>query len=590
MIQRKLLSTAICVALALPAGMAIAADPGTSLSPAALKANPLLAIDANRGTIIDQIVAKWGPALAQSGAGITTDQFRTMLEGLRADSLLAASLTGSLSGLQSLLWSAAPVNTTMSATKSMQAKALGDNNDNVVYTPVAPCRLVDTRNSFPAVYEGAGPFSAGEVRTYAIASANSVCVSQLAGVTPSAVQLQVFGIPNGANSNGDVEIQPQGGTFGSTATLVFLSNVLITSAGTTSEVNTATNEIDVQVRGGSANIAIDLVGYFSPPNGGLVASITAGDGITVTGTAANPVINVDNVTGPTGPTGATGAAGATGATGPTGEPGVPGTAGATGATGADGVAGATGAPGATGDVGATGATGPTGATGTDGSTVLNGATGPTDDDGADGDFWIDTSTETIYGPKATSWPTPGVSLIGPTGATGATGDAGPTGPQGLQGNTGSTGAPGTAGGTGPTGPTGAAGVGSTGPTGPIGSTGATGPTGATGATGATGIFAGITQVVTVNGGNSPYTLTATDFTAFCSTGTPGTRQVTLPDPSTNSGRIYMIKRTTTGGLNSACTVRYPATGTATFSISLDGSPNGVLVQSDGTAWFTMLED
>jgi hypothetical protein len=75
-------------------------------------------------------------------------------------------------------------------------------------------------------------------------------------------------------------------------------------------------------------------------------------------------------------------------------------------------------------IGPTGATGPvgaTGATGADGKTILNGVIAPTGGVGVDGDFYLDTATETIYGPKSSGiWPA-GVSLIGPTG------------PQGIQG-------------------------------------------------------------------------------------------------------------------------------------------------------------
>jgi hypothetical protein len=60
----------------------------------------------------------------------------------------------------------------------------------------------------------------------------------------------------------------------------------------------------------------------------------------------------------------------------------------------------------------------------------------------DGDFYINTVTNTLFGPKASGvWPS-GVSLVGPTGATGATGA---TGPQGATGATGATGAQGPAG-------------------------------------------------------------------------------------------------------------------------------------------------
>lgn len=127
--------------------------------------------------------------------------------------------------------------------------------------------------------------------------------------------------------------------------------------------------------------------------------------------------------GPAGPTGPTGATGATGPQGPTG---------ATGATGPQGPAGPAG------PVGATGATGSQGPAGADGKTVLNGTTNPTAGIGVNGDFYINTSTNLIFGPKAGGvWPT-GVSLVGPTGPTGATGATGATGPAGSANISGTT--------------------------------------------------------------------------------------------------------------------------------------------------------
>jgi hypothetical protein len=123
-------------------------------------------------------------------------------------------------------------------------------------------------------------------------------------------------------------------------------------------------------------------------------------------------------------------------------------------TGPQGVAGAVGATGATGATGPIGATGPQGAVGpqgiqgiagTNGTAVLNGNTNPTAGTGVNGDFYINTATNTLFGPKANgTWPA-GVSMVGPQGAqgiqglTGATGPAGVAGPQGIQGVAGTNG-------------------------------------------------------------------------------------------------------------------------------------------------------
>lgn len=142
------------------------------------------------------------------------------------------------------------------------------------------------------------------------------------------------------------------------------------------------------------------------------------------------------------------------------------------------------------------------------NTILNGKGAPTNTLGINGDFYIDTRSLLIFGPKANGkWPAP-QNLQGPTGAAGpegkngsdgkngadgktisnassTTGPAGPAGPQGERGLPGAAGAPGPAGPTGPQGATGPSGSGS-GPAGPIGPTGPQGATGVAGPQGATG--------------------------------------------------------------------------------------------------------
>lgn len=89
--------------------------------------------------------------------------------------------------------------------------------------------------------------------------------------------------------------------------------------------------------------------------------------------------------------------------------------------------------------GATGATGATGAAGTNGNSILNGTSLPSNAIGVNGDFYLNTATTTLYGPKAAgAWPSIGVSLIGPAGATGATGATGTAGTNGTNGTNGNT--------------------------------------------------------------------------------------------------------------------------------------------------------
>lgn len=235
--------------------------------------NALLSIDQNRTTVIERIVAEWGDELARSG--VNAGQLRLVLEGMRADQLLAASLAGSLDGLLEVVAPAlsdAPGVSTLAKPAPGQVKALGDAGQDVTYTPVTPCRLVETRGTFAAVYQGDGsashtpvPFSPNEIRSYTVQGGNGVCLTQLPpGLNPAAVQLQVFGMPT-TTLSGDIEILPQGATFGSTATMVYLGSVAFNTVSTAATINLADNQISVQVRGGGANLALDVVGYFAAP-------------------------------------------------------------------------------------------------------------------------------------------------------------------------------------------------------------------------------------------------------------------------------------------------------------------------------------
>jgi Collagen triple helix repeat (20 copies) len=140
------------------------------------------------------------------------------------------------------------------------------------------------------------------------------------------------------------------------------------------------------------------------------------------------------------------------------------------------------------------------------NTILNGKGAPKSSLGINGDFYIDTRSLLIYGPKTKGkWPAPknlqgptgpsgsdgrngadGKSAIntnvnsvtGPQGERGAVGPQGPQGDKGEKGDAGLPGAPGLAGLPGAPGPTGANGSnGSQGPQGPVGATGASGAVG-----------------------------------------------------------------------------------------------------------------
>src|SRR5689334_16574912 len=123
--KQKLIVRAVCLALALPAGMVIA-SPVTKAKP-----DTLLAVDMNRSAIIDGVIANWKSQLTSVQEKVLRDTLST----LRADRLMAASLAPSFDGLVAVLKS---VEKSSPVSEKVNAKAAG--GPDLVYVPVTPCR------------------------------------------------------------------------------------------------------------------------------------------------------------------------------------------------------------------------------------------------------------------------------------------------------------------------------------------------------------------------------------------------------------------------------------------------------------------
>lgn len=78
-------------------------------------------------------------------------------------------------------------------------------------------------------------------------------------------------------------------------------------------------------------------------------------------------------------------------------------------------------------IGATGSSGGAGSAGADGKTVRNGSGAPGGGLGVDGDFYIDTTADAIYGPKTGGAWGSATPLVGATGSTGSAGADGADG-------------------------------------------------------------------------------------------------------------------------------------------------------------------
>jgi hypothetical protein len=193
------------------------------------------------------------------------------------------------------------------------------------------------------------------------------------------------------------------------------------------------------------------------------------------------------------------------------------------------------------------------------NTVLNGKGAPSNTLGINGDFYIDTRSLLISGPKKSGkWPV-ARSLQGANGTNGTDGRngndaknvstassvAGPAGPQGergekgidgIAGSSGAAGVAGASGSTGPAGATGPAGSGSTGAQGPSGSNGTNGTNGTNGSAGGTGLTGARGETGTV--GPSEVTVGTLTFTNISgSVGSSSAANLT----GLKAGKSYLVR-------------------------------------------------
>ncbi len=270
---------AVPLCLALLAATPVLAQPVNTAHVGASRAipNSLLSIDMNRGAVIERVLTSWSAELPKAHAA----SFATQLNALRADELLAVSLAGSFDSVLEIM----QASQRSPRASGDRAKALGEVDRDLVYTPISPCRFIETRTAYPNFgipYYGAGQFAAGEIRNYVVGTACGLP----SGVT--ALQAQVQGQAT-AGAGANLEATKGGGPFGGGITLVAANSPLFTVVSAAVPLNLGTNSVGIQVTVSTAHVVMDVVGYFMPAN-------RTGDGLRVfgAGTNAPSVVNGDD--------------------------------------------------------------------------------------------------------------------------------------------------------------------------------------------------------------------------------------------------------------------------------------------------------
>jgi Chaperone of endosialidase len=247
--------------------------------PAEVLSDPLLSVDMNRTQIVSQLVKRWQGEIANSKVA----NFKAEAGGLRADQLLSAAAATRFDDVLDILDSQVKSSPRLGALTSLQggslAKSVGDANADLAYTPLTPCRLLDTRTGqTSALGQLGGTFTPNTVRNIVPAG---VCGIPAAGVKNLFVGFTT--INNTPNSGGFLSLLGPGAPL-TTSNDIFNIGAQLSSGSGTVPTGTA-GQFDIFVATANSHVVIDVLGYFASPTSGNIAnSIAGGNVFTVTNT------------------------------------------------------------------------------------------------------------------------------------------------------------------------------------------------------------------------------------------------------------------------------------------------------------------
>ena len=292
--------------LALSIGTAVAAGPSRGPANPGVDASALARAEAKFAAalaVVDQFKAQ------AAAEGITGDAWRfqmvgNLMQGSEANFAsvsLARSYADAVSASMAVARAGNPASNSAAPSGSSAASVaagLGTTTSDLVYVPITPCRVLDTRAGGAAV-------AAGVVKTYGFTNVNvggGSCnvTTQIPGSDGAAafaanVTVDESGL-SGFGAGSYLQIYPQGGSTG-TSFMNFSPNQIIANAGIIS-LNQANGQFSV-VSNAPTQVIVDTYGAFIAPQPTALQCTTV-DGATVSLAASGGVSYVTAGTCPTG--------------------------------------------------------------------------------------------------------------------------------------------------------------------------------------------------------------------------------------------------------------------------------------------------
>jgi hypothetical protein len=253
---------------------------------AQMKGAAIAAIAANRDGAISALVGQWETTAGALGypVGPWATEFSAMLAAASNEQLLAVQGAADYDAVRAILQGrSAPV----SSSSLAGIAALGDTSGDLLYTPVTPCRILDTR--FDG--DGSTQVPAGATKNfyvYGLAAAISAQGGNAAGCPapkgePAGMAANFTSIPS---TTGHIRVFPYSAPLPTASFLNFQSTGNLANAGIIATCYGCAYDLSVYNNVVTHYLA-DVMGYFYPADLNDVNIAEVGDVLSFAGTAPN---------------------------------------------------------------------------------------------------------------------------------------------------------------------------------------------------------------------------------------------------------------------------------------------------------------
>ena len=283
------IATSVALVLALLTPVAVSAQQANLIDEAttaqrswAVQAQ-LASIEKNKAAFVKQLIESWAP-WADNTAYDLSNELTDIAMRAPAWQLYGASLAGDLKTMINVLRGLEGAGKYINALDAPQAKSwaapsvLGDTTASLLFTPIAPCRIADTRGSGART----GLLLSGTSRTFDLTT--DAYTKGQGGATSGCTGLPSFShagwainiTVTGHSGNGWLQVYPYLGSVPATSLInFFTSGYAIANNGHVTGCYGCSNDITILAGGGSAHVIIDVMGYYErgPSTGSAVTRL-----------------------------------------------------------------------------------------------------------------------------------------------------------------------------------------------------------------------------------------------------------------------------------------------------------------------------